>query len=159
MTRRSQEWLDEHLRKQERRAMGLGNVEPVQLCRDGGKPTVSVQGHARSEAPVAAPVYPIVELCRGAGLPIPVPEFRFHASRKWRLDWAWPHEKVALEIEGGLWVNGRHSRGSGAVADLEKYSEAAIAGWRVLYATPEEVKNGVAMHRVMRALRPLEFAA
>lgn len=60
--------------------------------------------------------------------------------------------KVALEVEGGLWVYGRHSRGSGQLADLEKYSEAAILGWRVLYCTPKDM-GSLGFDRVARALR------
>jgi len=97
-------------------------------------------------------LYPLVTLCRQMRIAEPLPEFRFHPTRRWRFDYAFPTQMLAVEIEGGLWTNGRHSRGSGAIADLEKYSEAAILGWRVLYATPDELKNGVALDRVMRAL-------
>jgi hypothetical protein len=34
------------------------------------------------------------------GLPIPENEYRFHATRKWRLDYAWPVIGLAVEIEG-----------------------------------------------------------
>ncbi len=85
------------------------------------------------------------------GLPA-VPEHKFHPTRRWRFDWAFPEAKLALEIEGGQWVQGRHNRGAGQIADLAKYSEAAILGWRIVYATPAEVKNGTALDRVMRAL-------
>ncbi len=79
-------------------------------------------------------------------------EWEFHPVRKWRMDWAFPEAKLALEIEGGQWVNGRHNRAAGQIADLAKYSEAAILGWRIVYATPAEVKNGTALDRVRRAL-------
>jgi hypothetical protein len=81
----------------------------------------------------------------------PVTEYRFHPLRRWRFDYAWPAHKLALEVEGGLWVGGRHSRGKGAVADLEKYSEAAIAGWRILYCTPRDL-GSLGIDRVARAL-------
>ena len=44
-------------------------------------------------------------------LPAPVPEFRFHPERKWRFDFAWPEHKIAVEQEGGVWIQGRHTRG------------------------------------------------
>jgi len=53
-------------------------------------------------------------------------EYRFHPERKWRFDYAWEAQLVALEVEGGCWVNGRHSRGSGKIKDMEKYSAASI---------------------------------
>jgi len=40
----------------------------------------------------------------------PVPEFKFHPVRKWRADFAFPAHMILIEIEGGVWVNGRHNR-------------------------------------------------
>ncbi len=59
-------------------------------------------------------------------------EFRFHPVRKWRADFAHLPSRTLIEIEGGIYVNGRHNRGAGFAADLEKYLEAALAGWRVV---------------------------
>lgn len=56
-------------------------------------------------------------------------------KRRWRFDYAWDHLKLAVELEGGVWVNGRHTRPQGYTNDAEKYNEAAIAGWRVLRFT------------------------
>lgn len=80
--------------------------------------------------------------CRAVGLPSPVPEHRFDPDRRWRFDWAWPEQKIALEQEGGIWIQGRHSRGAGMVKDFEKYNRAAVLGWRVLKATPQQVASG-----------------
>ena len=77
--------------------------------------------------------------CRGEGLPVPAPEYRFHGTRKWRFDYAWPKCKVALEVEGGVWMRGRHTRGSGFVKDMEKYNQAALLGWTVLRVQPDEL--------------------
>ena len=85
-------------------------------------------------------------ICVAAGLPEPVPEFRFAPPRKWRFDYAWPPEKVALEIEGGVWTQGRHTRGSGYIKDIEKYSEAAVRGWKVIRVTPDTLlTDGLAL--------------
>ena len=80
-------------------------------------------------------------LCRGEGMPEPVAEFRFHPVRRWRFDYAWPDAKVALEVEGGIWTGGRHTRGAGFVADLEKYNTATALGWRVLRTTPKGLRS------------------
>ena len=90
-------------------------------------------------------------LFRVADVPAPVVEYRFAPPRRWRFDAAWPEQMVALEIEGGAFTHGRHVRGSGYLADLEKYSEAAILGWCVVRCTPGTlVTQGV--DRVLRAL-------
>jgi very-short-patch-repair endonuclease len=87
-----------------------------------------------------------------AKLPTPVTEHRFHPVRRWRFDLAWPEAKLAVEVEGGVYVQGRHSRGAGMEADCEKYNEAANRGWRVLRVTPRHVKNGQALTWVEGAL-------
>jgi len=91
--------------------------------------------------------------CRAAGLPAPTPEFRFHPVRRWRLDWAWPDRSLAVEIDGGVYVQGRHSRGAGIEKDCEKYAEALMAGWRVLRVTPRHVKTGQALTWIEKLLR------
>ena len=67
--------------------------------------------------------------CRSAGFPEPEREYKFHPTRRWRLDFFWSAEKtnshfsVAMEIEGGTWIKGRHVTGSGVEKDIEKYSQ------------------------------------
>lgn len=68
-------------------------------------------------------------------------EFKFHPTRKWRFDWAWPDIKLALECEGSVWANGRHTRGSGYLKDLEKYNMAIEYGWSVLRYDTETVQD------------------
>lgn len=68
-------------------------------------------------------------------------EVKFHPSRKWRFDFAnWKH-MVAVEIEGGTWIQGGHSRGAGYQKDTEKYNEAVKLGWRVLRYTGKTMQN------------------
>ena len=81
---------------------------------------------------------------RAVGLPVPEREHRF-CQRRWRLDFAWPSKMVAVEIEGGIFRNGRHNRGPGFAADCEKYAKALILGWRVLRVTGQMVKSGEAL--------------
>ncbi|OAI41254.1 hypothetical protein AYO40_03475 [Planctomycetaceae bacterium SCGC AG-212-D15] len=84
------------------------------------------------------------ELCVGLGLPEPVPEYQFAKciGRKWRMDWCWVREKVYLECDGGVWIQGRHTRGAGYIKDIEKHNEAAIMGYRRLTVVPQQMKSG-----------------
>lgn len=85
-------------------------------------------------------------------LPNPVREHRFDEVRRWRFDFAWPDRKLAAECEGGVYVQGRHTRGSGFEKDLEKYNAAAIAGWMVLRFTKAQVKAGIALQLLQGVL-------
>ena len=83
-----------------------------------------------------------IGLLKNAGLPLPEAEYRFYPKRKWRFDFAWPKEKVAVEQEGGTWTNhSRHTRGSGFLKDCEKYNKAALLGWKVLRYAPDQLLN------------------
>lgn len=90
---------------------------------------------------------------RATKLPVPVTEYRFHATRKWRFDLAWEPQKLAVEIEGGGWVGGRHNQPQGSAKDMEKYDEAVLAGWRVLRFNAAMIHNGTALVMIERALR------
>jgi very-short-patch-repair endonuclease len=89
---------------------------------------------------------------QAAGLPTPEREHRFHETRQWRMDFAWPEAQVALEVEGGIWVRGRHARPKGFAEDCCKLNEAALAGWTVLRVTGEHIASGQAVEWLRRAL-------
>ena len=72
-------------------------------------------------------------------------EYRFAPPRRWRFDFAWPEIRLALEIEGGTWVRGRHNRPGGYAKDLEKYNTATLMEWRLLRFTPAQVTDGTAL--------------
>jgi hypothetical protein len=63
-------------------------------------------------------------------------EYRFAPPRRWRFDYAWPEHRVALEIEGAVYVRGHHARGQGIENDMEKYNQATFERWRVFRASP-----------------------
>ena len=65
---------------------------------------------------------------------------------------AWPAAKVALEVEGAVWVQGRHTRGSGFVKDMEKYNAAASAGWRVFKCVPADLCRPETVEMVAEAV-------
>jgi very-short-patch-repair endonuclease len=65
-------------------------------------------------------------------------EFRFHPVRKWRADYRCG-DNVLIELEGGVWTGGRHTRGAGYNGDLEKYNAAQLCGYTVFRLTTDMV--------------------
>lgn len=72
-------------------------------------------------------------------------EYRFdipkegEKQRKWRFDFAYPDIKLAIEVEGGIWLGGRHVHPIGFSKDCEKYNAAAKQGWRVFRLVPQMI--------------------
>ena len=148
--KRTPEWYDAYQKrvdgwKAKTAAQWNGDIEPVSIA---AAPVIA----RRAPKAAATPLYPLVTLCRSMKIAEPIPEYRFHPQRKWRADYCWPAHMLMLEVNGGVWTQGRHTRGQGAIDDMAKLSEAAILGYRVLYCTPEQMHNGVALDRVIRAL-------
>ena len=73
--------------------------------------------------------------------PDAVAEFRFNPKRKWSADFAIPSERLLIEVEGGIFSGGRHTRGAGFMGDMEKYNSAAMLGYRVLRYSPTQLKE------------------
>lgn len=96
------------------------------------KPT-KARAKARADAAINGA---FAQFVAAHGLPAPIPEYRFHPTRRWRFDYAWPDCKFAMEVEGGVYVGGRHSRGFGFEKDLEKYEAALELGWIVYRVLP-----------------------
>ncbi len=93
---------------------------------------------------------------RVSGLPEPEREWRFHPIRRWRFDFAWPDLMLAVEIEGGIYVSGRHTRGAGFEEDCRKYAEAVCMGWRVLRLPAGWVETGEALRYLEYAIRSVD---
>ena len=81
-----------------------------------------------------------------------VPEVRFAPPRKWRFDFLFEN-RVALEVQGGLFTGGRHSRGASLLKEHEKLNEAAALGYRVLYCIPQNLCMQETVDCVKRALQ------
>jgi very-short-patch-repair endonuclease len=90
--------------------------------------------------------------CRADGLD-PLREYVFHPTRKWRFDFYFPERKLAVEIEGGIWSGGRHSRGAGFESDCYKYNMAAKMRIRVLRYSIGMVMSGQAIQDVLEMLK------
>lgn len=110
-----------------------------------GERAAQMAGVSEGEATLALHI-------RADKLPEPVREYRFAPDRKWRFDFAWPDRKLAVEVEGGVYSGGRHTRGSGYIKDLEKYNRAAVLGWCVLRFDTAAVRDGTAIAAIHEAL-------
>ena len=94
-----------------------------------------------------APEEIVYQYMQDAGYPF-VPQYRFHDGsfqpkmRQWKFDFAAPEWKLAIEIEGAIWVKGRHTRGSGFIRDCVKYNTAALMGWCVIRIPTDWVRDG-----------------
>lgn len=95
------------------------------------------------------------KLLKRDGISEPETEWKFHPVRHWRFDFAWPQKKLALEVEGGVWTNGRHNRGQGFVNDMSKYNSAALLGWRVLRTTPTRLTDLETIAMIKASITPL----
>lgn len=81
-----------------------------------------------------------------------VKEFKFHPTRRWRFDYAIPEHRIALEVEGGVWTGGRHTRPQGFLGDIEKYNTATLMGWRVFRTTPDDLLRTATMNLLKSAI-------
>ena len=87
-------------------------------------------------------------------------EYRFAPPRRFRADfyvrgrWADSDDArkgLLVEVDGGAFVGGRHSTGTGMENDCEKASLAAVAGYRVIRCTPRQVKSGECLRWIEQA--------
>lgn len=98
-----------------------------------------VRTKKRTKKPQRLDLFP--DACVQFGLPRPTPEYRFHPVRKWRIDYYFEANgrKVGLEVEGGIWTGGRHTRGKGFAGDMEKYNAAGAMGIAIVRAVPGDL--------------------
>lgn len=111
-----------------------------------------------------------VQQCHLAGVPKPEREVMFYPGRKWRFDFSWPDQLVAVEIEGGTYSHGRktktgrikksrHLTPTGFYDDCRKYNAAAAGGWRVVRADAKMVRSGEALNDLIQVLMPNNFVS
>ena len=91
-------------------------------------------------------------LCRSDLHVACVRELKFHPVRRWRFDYSIPEHRIAVEVEGGVWTQGRHTRPRGFLGDMEKYNTATALGWRVLRVTPSDLTAGATLDLIRRTI-------
>jgi hypothetical protein len=101
--------------------------------------------------PVGSPAEILLSVqLRQAGIHY-VREFLVAPPRKYRADFLVDLD-LLIEVEGGAWINGRHSRGSGMESDCEKSALAAARGYRLVRVTPAQVNDGRALDWIKEAI-------
>lgn len=79
-------------------------------------------------------------------------EFRFHSTRRWRADFHIVGRQLLIEVEGGVWSEGRHTRGKGYMGDIEKYNEATALGYQIIRFETSQVTSGYAFRWIEKFL-------
>ena len=69
-------------------------------------------------------------------------------KRRFRFDFLITGTDLIVEVEGGTWSGGRHTRPAGFKKDCEKYNLALQHGYRVLRYTTDMVTKGDAATQV-----------
>lgn len=81
----------------------------------------------------------VIDYYREVGIELTT-EYRFTPTRDYRFDFVHLPSKVALEVQGGVWLpRGGHTSGAGYTKDIEKENLALQLGYRVMKCVPADV--------------------
>ena len=64
-------------------------------------------------------------------------DYKLLEHRRFKADFVHLQSKTAIEIQGGVWVGGRHNRGLGYINDCKRMLELISNGWTVIYLVKE----------------------
>lgn len=92
----------------------------------------------------------LTALCKREGWPAPEAEQVLIPGRRFRCDFVWRAARVVLEVNGGAFIQGRHSRGMGQIKDWEKLNLVQLAGYRVFQVSPKQVTDGTVQQLLAR---------
>lgn len=87
-----------------------------------------------------------------AGLPRPERELKLIPGRKFQSDFVWQAARLIVEVEGGTYNGGRHTRGKGFESDAFKYNELTCLGYKIIRVTGKHIKDGSALKWIERIL-------
>lgn len=91
-----------------------------------------------------------------AWLPAPEVEVLFVPGRDWRADLAWPDRGLLVEVQGGTFSGGAHTRGVGYSRDCERLAEAHLLGWRMFWLPTDWITKQHADRAVRLVTRILQ---
>jgi len=79
-------------------------------------------------------------------------QYRAIPGRRFAWDFAFPENRILIEVHGGTWVRSGHTTGTGIARDCEKHNLATINGWHTLAFTKEHIRDGRALRWTQEAL-------
>jgi len=142
-------WNEQDLRNYAQRRLRQEATEEFRRIERSDVKT-DVKKPAKAQSGYSVPV--VLAFFKECGLPEPVPEYQFCPGRKWRFDLCFPGQMVAVEINGGIFSQGRHTRGAALILEYEKLSKAAALGWRVIFTTPDQLMTQATVELLRQAL-------
>lgn len=87
-----------------------------------------------------------------------VREYVYAPPRRLRADFAWPAQRLLVEVQGGIYLRrSGHSGGTGITRDIDRGNAATLAGWRVLRFGPPHIRSGEALTVIRAALAAQEI--
>jgi very-short-patch-repair endonuclease len=89
---------------------------------------------------------------KAAKAPLFERQFKIILGRRFKADFYFPVARLIVEVDGGGWIHGRHSRGAGMERDCEKSALIAAMPARLLRVTPKHVEDGRALNWILKAL-------
>jgi very-short-patch-repair endonuclease len=123
-------------------------VAPPAAASDWIDPTIQFRANSLPETKFAhlwAATYPELDLHY---------ELQFAHPRRFTFDFASVQAKVAVEIQGGVWIEkSGHNSGNGLRSDYEKAKLAAEFGWVLLPITAEQVECGDTLGRIAKVIK------
>jgi very-short-patch-repair endonuclease len=120
--------------------------------REQGSPARKPSRRRAVSSKLEAALLQQITLCR---LPTPERNVRLIEGRLFTWDFVWRAQRVCLEVQGGTWSQGAHSRGAGQARDAKKQALATLAGWRCLAVTTDQIRSGEAIRWIEQALKML----
>lgn len=89
--------------------------------------------------------------CASYGLH-PKREYVFLKDRKFRIDFYFEYggKKLGLEVEGGVYVGGRHTSGAGFMKDMEKYNLFTMNDIYLYRTVPNDLNSIKVIRDILR---------
>ena len=74
----------------------------------------------------------------GGALATFVRQHPYIPGRRFAADFAWPDQRLLLEVQGGVFTGAAHGSIGGILADNQRLNLATLHGWRLLRIVPND---------------------